>query len=101
MDSTTLYREWVRAEAAKVKSDGCSHALEVARDCCLEHDLGYYYGRDPRSAIKVGWELAERVDRSFVDHRFRDCNPNILRYRWWGVRIGGWNPWRKHRKLRP
>lgn len=100
-EDARLYREWVRGEAKKIGSDGCTCVAEFHPDCCFEHDLGYYYGRDPRSAFQVGWPLADPVDRSFVDHRFRDCNPEILFYRWWGVRMGGWNSWRKHRKARP
>lgn len=98
-----LYMEWIRREAKAINSDGCSHVLEIHKDCCYEHDLGYYYGRDPRQAYKLDdWSLAARISRKEVDARFEACNGPLMGwYRWLGVRIGGWNIWRKHRKLRP
>lgn len=100
------YRGWVRAQAFGIKSDGCSKVLDIDRDCCFEHDLGYYYGRDPREAYrahKAGsedpWSLAAKCSRSEIDCRFGRCTK--VKWRWAGVRLLGWNAWRKHRKARP
>jgi hypothetical protein len=104
------YIDWVKEEAVKINSDGCSNVSEWHRECCLEHDLGYYYGRDPHHAYRVGWVDADRIDRGTVDQRFLNCmqaasplhklSPRSA-VRWLGVRVGGWKAWHSHRKLRP
>jgi hypothetical protein len=103
MDMTPEYREWVRGEAKRINSDGCSHVLDIHKDCCLEHDLAYYYGRSPQAAfVTRSWSLAAKCSRSSADARFRECNGDLIGlWRWAGVRVGGWNAWRKHRKARP
>jgi hypothetical protein len=108
---TPEYREWVREEARKIGSDGCSKVAEIHRDCCLEHDLAYFYGRDPRAAfVTRSWSLAAKISRSETDARFRECNQDadplgkaspLAFWRWAGVRVGGWLAWRNHRKARP
>lgn len=96
------YRKWVREEAFKIHSDGCSHALQIHRECCYEHDLGYYYGRDPRVAFQFGWESSPQVTRREIDSRFRECHPFGVRvWRWMGVRLGGRGIWNRHRAVRP
>lgn len=110
MSSGARYWDWVRAEAAAIKSDGCSKVSEWHRECCLEHDLGYYYGRDPREAFRSDWASAPKIERGEVDRRFLDCmqersplrdgSPRAA-VRWLGVRVGAWLAWRRHRKVRP
>lgn len=94
------YIAWLRQEAALIKSDGCTRALEIERDCCLEHDLAYFFGRVPRWAfIYHDWNLAPSTSRAAADRRFFDCNGLLHRYI--AVRLGGWRAWRRHRKARP
>lgn len=97
------YIKWIREEASKINSDGCSGVIDISKDCCLEHDLAYYYGRDPSSAFVVkSWSLAAKISRSEADAAFRKCNGDLMGlWRWAGVRLAGWNAWRKHRKARP
>lgn len=95
------YRDWIKQEALAVKTDGCTMSLDIFLHCCYEHDLAYYYGRDPRQAFEMGWEKAERISRGEADRRYRSCNPHWLRYRWWLLCGGGWLAWRNHRKVRP
>jgi hypothetical protein len=100
------YYDWIKAEALKINSDGCSRVLDIHKVCCYEHDLAYFYGRDPQKAYVVGWGLAAKISRSDADEYFKHCNllmgPSALAWwRWMGVRLGGWNAWRKHRKERP
>lgn len=112
----TPYGEWLVSQAKAIKSDGCSRVADINLVCCYEHDLGYYYGRDPREAYRLvpqsgpaSWSLAAKISRSEVDARFRDCNLKMdpvwfdgdAYLRWVGVRLGGWWAWRKHRKVRP
>lgn len=131
-----LYWSWVKAEAKKINSDGCTvvsklyrlidkayklvkktdkHISEAYKVCCGEHDLAYWYAKDPRSAYRLYrdvpdsnyWYFADTVDRSEADKRFRSCiqirsklgkaSP-VSWVRWLGTRAGGWKPWRDHRK---
>lgn len=96
------YRAWVKREAKAVGSDGCTFVSELYHICCLEHDLGYRYGLDPRSAYMVGWEKARPIARAEVDRRFRECiraHSAFGRYspiafvRWLGVRVFGYFLW--------
>jgi hypothetical protein len=104
------YEEWIKEEALKIKSDGCSKVPDFNKICCLEHDLAYHYGKDPKDAYHEGWEKAQKVKRGYPDAEFRRCNQEksklkigspLAAWRWVGVRLGGWNAWRKHRKERP
>lgn len=67
------YYQWVRVEAAKLRADGCTGVPEFHRDCCLEHDIAYRTGFDPRAAFKSGEWLAP-ITRAEADARFRKCN---------------------------
>jgi hypothetical protein len=104
------YEEWVKVEAAKIKSDGCTFVSELYHWCCLQHDLCYYYGRDPFQAYRVGWQASAKIDREWADKLFLACNikkSKLGRFspeawvRYAGVRAGGWKPWNEHRRLRP
>lgn len=96
------YKAWVETEAKKINSDGCTIVSELFHPCCLEHDLGYHYKKDPRIAYLYGWDKAPAIPRGEVDKRFRNCmqmssplkdySP-IAWIRWLGVRAGGWVPW--------
>jgi hypothetical protein len=82
-------------------------------ECCFEHDLGYYYAKDPRDAYLreltgslTPWQDAKPIDRATVDARFRRCHQNrsvfghwspMALYRWVGVRVGGQRRWDAHR----
>lgn len=98
------YFEWVRAEALKIKSDGCTHAVELGRPCCWEHDLAFHYGRDPRHAYVIWasthsdpWKVADTIGFVEANNRFAGCLPWWLRYRWLGVMAGGWGIWKRAR----
>lgn len=101
------YVQWLRAHAQVINSDGCTLVTQVYQDCCLEHDLSYYYGKDPRVAYASNWQSAPAMDRKEADRRFRNCvqaHSRLGKYspvswlRWSGVRLAGWHPWNKHRK---
>jgi hypothetical protein len=103
---TEDYKRWVRAEAVKIKSDGCTASLEIKRECCYEHDLGYYYGRDPRDAFDLfkkghsqAWENAKKIGKVKLDIRLGNCSK--LYHRTLGTLIGGWGIWRRKRQERP
>jgi hypothetical protein len=109
--ASSAYWDWVREQAQLIKADGCSGVPEINRVCCLEHDLAYFYGRSPQAAfVTKSWSLAAKCSRSDADARFRECNEDhsklsraslLAKWRWLGVRVGGWNAWRKHRQVRP
>ena len=100
------YWTWIKQEALKAKSDGCTHALEIRVNCCYEHDLAYYYGRDPKDAYQIScthpevdpWESAVVISKVSADWRLGSCS-----HLWWRVPatlLGGLGIWRAKRKLR-
>jgi hypothetical protein len=104
------YWNFIRSEAELRGSDGCSAVTGVH----VEHDAGYYYGKDPRDAyfrFRGGaldpWEMARPITRAEVDKRFRQCLMNrstlgrwspMAYWRWLGVRVGGAKAWDSHRQ---
>lgn len=95
------YWEWIKAEAVKIHSDGCTDAFEWSELCCYEHDLGYYYGRDTYHAFVCGWAAADKIGWMAVNNRFTGGLPWWLKYRWLAVSTAGWPLWQSDRKLRP
>jgi hypothetical protein len=102
---TEDYRDWLRREALKIESDGCSHALEVRRDHCLEHDLSYHYGRDPQDAYRL-WKLGhsspwtDAISVGKVTADWRLGWGSRLLWRFPATLLGGWLIWRGKRKDR-
>jgi hypothetical protein len=111
-----LYWDWIKVEALKINSDGCSRVIDFRKECCYLHDLAYYYGRDPKDAYKRYlldedyWAKADRISRKQADQCIKQCYHDKSPFnglspfvwtRYIGVRLGGWWPWRNHRKLRP
>lgn len=91
------YLAWVRQEAKRMKSDGCTGVADAHVDCCYEHDLAYRTGKDPRSAFRNGWQDAPILPRSEADARLRRCIQDESPFgvlspmswvRWAGVRLG-------------
>jgi len=117
MPKKLLYPDFIRTEAEKIGSDGCTLVADFRKFCCEEHDLAYYYGKDPREAYRHYlneardcWFDPPRISREEADRLFRECIQScspvkggspLAWVRWLGVRAGGWNVWRKHRKERP
>lgn len=102
------YWTWIRAEAARIGSDGCTHVTELGECCCLEHDLAYHFGRDPRHAFVISqvdpqdpWSLADRISFVETNNRFAGCLPWWLKYRWLGVMTAGYLIWQEKRKQIP
>ena len=111
MAKKALYWTWIRKEAAKIKSDGCSGVPDFHLDCCLQHDLSYVYGKCPRSAyhhycddVGLYWEVADSISKREADATFRKCNQALSPFgklspmswwRWAGVRIFGKGIWAK------
>lgn len=109
----TPYWEFIRSEAALVKTDGCSAVTGARVDCCFEHDLAYFFAKDPHSAYRQWrennyyfWEDADPIDRDEADARFRQCLRNrsvmgrwsfMAWWRWAGVRLGAQGAWDRHR----
>jgi hypothetical protein len=105
-----MYWDWVRVEASRISSDGCTLVSECYHDCCLAHDLAYKHGKDPYHAYKLYakgvlnyWERANSLTRSQADAAFRACIQQkspvgmwspMSWIRWLGVRVAGWQFWR-------
>ena len=108
----TGYWVWVRREAEKINSDGCSRVTQAFKSTCFEHDLSYYYGRDPRTAYAAflcghpdPWSEAKPITRRDADKlkadRLQARGPVGVLFSTWryvGIRIGGWKAWRAHRR---
>ena len=110
---TTPYWIWIRSEAALIDTDGCSAVSGLKIECCFEHDLAYYFAKDPRDAYRLWrqevlhpWLVAEPIDREESDRRFKDCHRNrsifgryspMALYRWLGVRWKAQQAWDEHR----
>jgi len=106
------YWAWVREECIEIKADGCSKVTQAFKDSCLEHDLSYYYAKDPRDAYAWylkseldPWELAKPINRGEADAlkaaRLREhglVGWAFSTWRWAGLRLGGWIAWRNHRR---
>ena len=108
-----LYWDWIRSEAKFIKSDGCTLVSELFRKCCLQHDLAYYYAKDPRDAyLKMllghtdNWSVASSITRKQADGQFKSCIRGCSKLgkwspiglvRWLGVRIGAQSAWNTHR----
>ena len=112
-----LYWTWVESEAALINSDGCSKVSGLHVECCWEHDLAFYYGRDPRAAYRLyiagessPWLLARPISFEECNARFRNChvprtkwgwlNP-LVWIRWRGVARFSRAAWEKHSAARP
>lgn len=103
-DPASLYVEWIKSEAQKINSDGCTAVSEWNKWCCFEHDLGCHYKKDPRKAFELYlyglsdvWAMAPEMSRREADKRFAKCNLSNARdlvgfvrtgIRYIGVRIG-------------
>jgi len=113
-DRKPLFWDWVREEAQKVKSDGCTKAIDFRKDCCYLHDLAYWHAKDPWDAYRHYlngeenyWALAKDITRAEADALIRKCYQDkslvdgfsLLAWtRWAGTRLGGWWAWRTHRR---
>lgn len=64
------YEQWVREKATELGTDGCTLVTELFHWCCLEHDIAYRTGLDPR-ALYRGQEIP--ITRAEATNRFRDC----------------------------
>jgi hypothetical protein len=109
------YYAWVNAEAAAINSDGCTLVAEIYSWCCRQHDLAYYYARDPVDAYlcyvsgqKDYWKNAAIFNQAQCDAQFRNCIRDksafhgfsvIAFIRWAGLRLAGRFAWNNHRKL--
>ena len=108
------YWAWIRSEAERHGSDGCSAVMGFHVECCFEHDLSYRHAKDPRDAYRREregeidpWLHAKPITRAEADRRFRQCHQNRSKlgryspmaiYRWLGVKWGGQSAWDAHRQ---
>ena len=96
--------DWIQKEAASICSDKCTKSLDVYVDCCMLHDLAFYYAKDPFKAFELWqqgvpnyWHLAPSINQAQGDLVLRNC---IQSKSWFGK----WSPmswWRYYilRKL--
>ncbi len=107
---------WVRKEAEKIQSDGCSCVPDFYKDCCLIHDLSYYYAKSPYSAYEQYrtltppenehcWHYAAAITQKDADGYLKACirarsklgkwSPMAL-WRYWALREFGAKAWHSH-----
>lgn len=86
------------ALADLLKSDGCSHVVDIYKRGCLEHDVHYRTGKrldgEPITRAQTDAQLRDfiRVHSPFGRYSL------IAATRWLGVRIGGYWAWKRARK---
>lgn len=83
---------WIRVEAKRICSDGCSKVPDFYIECCWLHDLCYRLKVDPFRAYALYtqgvagyWDLAPEIDQRTADKYLRDC---IQKRSWFGK----WSP---------
>ena len=95
-DKDEKYWSWIRWLAERLKSDGCTVVSEMYHECCLEHDIAYRTGHDPRELYYKGRVVP--ISRRETDARFRKCMQSrsklgrfspVSWFRWLGVRAFG------------
>lgn len=107
-----LYWDWVREEARVIKSDGCSKVPDFYLQACLQHDLAYWYAKNPRSAYKHFvesvpdyWIKAAPIFQSEADAQFRQTIQKKSKlkkfspmswWRWAGLKLFGKKAWNSH-----
>lgn len=100
-----MYWTWVESEAALIDSDGCTGVSGFFRQCCWEHDLAFWYAKDPRSAYRLYlegianyWDGADPIDFHPANDRFKKCH--VQRTRWGNLsRLWAWWRWRGVERL--
>jgi hypothetical protein len=109
----TTYWDWIRSQADLIDTDGCSAVSGLKVECCLAHDVEYFYAKDSRHAYQLWcegdyhcWAHAKPIEREEADRRFKVCHQTrsalgrwsvMAQWRWLGVRFGGQDAWDKHR----
>ena len=101
-----LYWDWIKAEALKVGSDGCSKVPDFYLGACRQHDLAYFYAKDPRSAYThQSWALADHITKGGADIQFRQTIQKkstfgvlspMSWWRWLGLKLFGSKAWNSH-----
>ena len=82
---TMRYWDWIRQEAALIHADGCTGVTNMYADCCLQHDLEFYYGTSATEAYRVGWAKAMPITFAQANDHFKRCHFRM-------GRLGHWNP---------
>lgn len=107
------YLAWIRSEATLIDTDGCSSVSGLRMDCCLEHDVSFFFGKDPRDAYRhertgsyMPWEDAAPITFDEANRRFRKCHQVRSKFgqwspmawwRWAGVALFSREAWERHR----
>ena len=77
------FAEFVREEAALIDADGCTGITNWNAECCLAHDLEFYYGRSVTDAYRryrdadaayTHWTTAAPVTFEQANSHFKACN---------------------------
>lgn len=74
-----LFWDWIRQEAALIHADGCTGVSNMYGECCLQHDLEFYYGR---SATDGYWHYGNREAEYWLTAKritFEDANDHFKR----------------------
>ena len=110
------YLTWLRAEASEIDADGCTGVTGARRECCRQHDVEFFYGKDAHHAYRLMkrgvsdyWQQANPIDFDTANAKFRRClqarscfgqySPLAI-WRWLGVKFlpKSRNAWKAHRE---
>jgi len=108
------YLTWIHAQAAEINADGCTGVTGFKLECCEQHDVEGYYGKDAHDAYRLHksgsawpWSEAKPITFEQWNAKFRRClqaRSKLGRYspmawwRWIGVRVGARRAWNEHRQ---
>jgi len=92
---TSAYASWLREEAALIHADGCTGVTNLYADCCLQHDLEFYYAksaadayRQQRAGHPAPWRDAVPVTFDEANAHFRACHFRSSRFGY--LNLVGW-----------
>lgn len=92
MRKKLLYWDWVRQEAALINADGCTGVTNMYGECCLQHDLEFYYGKHAARAYTYYVGGAQNYWGLALPITFEEANENFKRCQFRQSKAGFFNP---------
>jgi hypothetical protein len=115
MSRKLLFWDFIRNEAAIINADGCTGVSNIYGECCLQHDLEYFWGVSATSAYRHYredgldyWRTADPVTFDQANENFKRCHFRQSKagylnvFAWWRYAVvrtkKGRSAWDGHRE---